>query len=66
MIFNCVLISLHKKKNIYTSFFVLFITVPKFGRYFILYPFFYLPHFLIFNFLLNTEVELKFRRLSFI
>jgi len=64
MIFNCVLINLHKNKNIYTSFFVLFITVPKFGLYFILYSFFLSP--LFSHFLLNSEVGLKFRRLSFI
>jgi len=64
MIFNCISIGLHKKKKqIYISIIVLFITVPQ--PIFYIISFFSLPRFLTFYFFVNTEVGIKFR-LSFI
>jgi len=60
MIFNCVSISLYKKKQIYSSFFALFILLfLTLDQYFILYLFFYPLYFLTFYFFINTEIGLK-------
>jgi len=66
MIFNSFDFNLHKKINLHFIFYVIcycssnLISIP----YYI--PFFYYLHFLTFYFYVNTEVGLKFRRLSFI
>jgi len=79
MIFNYILISLHKK-NKFTLYFLCYLLLcvlyySTCALYYsiinltdILYhiPFFYLPYFLTFYFFVNIEVGLKFRKLSFI
>jgi len=66
MIFNSFDFNLHKKINLHLIFYVIYYYSSYLTSFPYYTPLFYGPHFLTFYFIVNIEVGIKFRRLSFI